>query len=208
MGEVVLSSSYFPPVPWFSLAVNATETVLDMHEHYVKQTWRNRCRIITANGIMDLVVPVVQFRNHTPVNDIQVDYATNWKRVHHHAIRSAYGKSVYYEYYEHLFDQIFAAHVKPKFLKELNELSLELIREALHLALPYKASTEYIEIPSGQPDYRKLLVPGSTISPKASYIQTFQERHGFIAGLSIIDLLFCEGPDAINILNSELWSAL
>jgi hypothetical protein len=201
MKNEVLSSCYFPPVSWWAVALRAESIVIDLHEHYAKQTWRNRCTIITANGLMNLVIPVKHIRNHTPVKDVPIDYSTDWQRVHWHAIRSAYGKSPYFEFYAELFERMFAT--QPEFLWQWNEVSIELIREALRLSFTYTYSQEYIEVNQDR-DLRLLLTPGNNRIKinYPQYIQVFQERHGFQPDLSIIDLLFCEGPDAIAILNA------
>jgi hypothetical protein len=202
MRTTILSASYFPPVPWFAAACRAKEITIDVHEHYLKQTWRNRCSIVTANGLMNLVVPVEKYRNHTPVREIRVDYATNWQRVHEHAIRSAYGKSAYFEFYADKLLSIF--EWQPESLVELTTATHEAVIELLKLDVRAALSSEYLTPAAGEPDWRKLIVPGGTdtrIPETETYLQVFQERHGFIPGLSILDLLFCTGPDAKRILS-------
>lgn len=201
MKSEVLSSCYFPPVSWWAAAVQSRQIVIDLHEHYTKQTWRNRCTIITANGLMNLVVPVKHIRNHTPMKEVPVDYSTNWQRVHFHAIRSAYGKSPYFEFYAELFERMFA--MQPEFLWQWNETGIELIREALRLSFTYTYAEEYIDVNKAD-DLRLLITPGNNrVNVNyPEYIQVFQERHGFQRDLSAIDLLFCEGPGALSVLNA------
>jgi hypothetical protein len=203
MTTAVLSTAYFPPISWLTVALMADNVTIDIHEHYIKQTWRNRCKIITANGLMDLIIPIRHTGNNTPVKDIEIDYSTNWQRVHLHAIKSAYGNSPYFDYYYEYVDAMFRQ--QPKYLINWNEIGIELIRYSLKLKLPYAYSEEYIETQHGAPDFRKLLVPGNQdeIPKTPHYHQVFQERHGFQKDLSVLDILFCEGPDAIPLINGS-----
>lgn len=200
----VLSSCYFPPIPWFAIAMQSGNILIDIHEHYIKQTWRNRCCIATANGLMNLVIPVEKYRNHTPMHEIRIDYSTNWQRVHEHAIRSAYGKSPFFEYYSDVILPMY--EWQPEYLIEWNEASLNAIIETLSLPMVYENSSEYCEIPGDQSDWRHIIAPGKMDSPKLPagkrYVQAFEERHGFQAGLSILDLLFCSGPESSQILKN------
>lgn len=154
---------------------------------------------------MNLVVPVEKHRNHTPVHEIRIDYATNWQRVHEHAIRSAYGKSPFFEYYSDVILSMY--ELQPEYLIEWNAASVDAISETLSLPLVYENSTEYFEVPKDKTDWRQLIVPGKMNSshlPQVSrYMQAFEERHGFQPGLSILDLLFCAGPDTKAILKGS-----
>lgn len=198
----VLSSSYFPPIAWFAIADRSAQVTIDVHEHYVKQTWRNRCRIGGANGPLDLILPVRTLGNHTPMKDVRIDYHTNWQRVHWHAIRSAYGKSAYFEYYVDRFAPLFEN--KPAFLIDWNEKSCSVLAFALKISAHCINSQEYCESVSPEKDYRSLLAPrtklSATLPKQAEYIQVFQEKFGFQNGLSALDLLFCTGPEAKSYL--------
>lgn len=200
----ILSTCYFPPIPWFMVASRAGNFTIDIHEHYIKQTWRNRCRIMTANRKMDLVIPVKKFHNHTPMNEIRIDYSTEWIRVHTNAIRSAYGKSAYFEHYSDVILSVYEGDYKPELLIEWNEITLNAIIECLALPVVYTNSAAYAESPL--PDWRSIIVPDSKsplLPATPKYIQVFEERHGFQRGLSVLDLLFCAGPDAKEILNGN-----
>lgn len=202
MSSNVLSSSYFPPVSWFSVTHRADSIIIDIHEHYTKQTWRNRCRIAGANGPLDLIIPVRTLGNHTPMKDVRIDYQSNWQRVHWHAIRSGYGKSAYFEYYADRFAPLFEN--KPEFLIDWNEKSTQILSSALKLKTTFSQSAAYLENISRQEDYRLLLAPRADKSNLAfehkEYIQVFQEKFGFQEDLSAIDLLFCTGPDSRSYL--------
>jgi hypothetical protein len=177
-------------------ALTAADPVIDIHEHYVKQTCRNRCTIITANGLMNLVIPVKSYRNHTPVAEIRVDYATNWQRVHAHALRSAYGKSAFFEYYA---DKILALYERrPEYLIEWNEACLTALCTTLKTVYAFRNSEEYVAVTT-QTDLRPEAFAVQR-EPSAQYTQVFMERHGFYSGLSALDVLFCSGPEAKKLL--------
>ncbi len=205
MNTVVLSSSYFAPTSWFAVALKSENITIDIHEHYLKQTWRNRCCISTANGLMNLVIPVVNYRNHTPINEIRIDYATDWQRIHEHAIKSAYGKSPYFEFYSDVILSMF--EWQPELLIEWNEASMNAIIEALSLPLVYENSKKYCEIDLSPSDWRNVIVPENMNSPQlpstSNYIQVFSDRHPFQPGLSILDMLFCCGPESIRLLKPD-----
>ena len=175
--------------------LRAENPVIDLHEHYIKQTIRNRCTIITANGLMHLVIPVQQYRNHTPVVNIRIDHSTNWHRVHINAIRAAYGKSVSCGYYA---DKILPLYDwKAETLSEWNAACLSAVFSILKVSPLIANSSEYIENPGF--DLRTAELPVEPSDPP-KYTQVFMERHGFVSGLSILDLVFCEGPAAVAAL--------
>ncbi len=149
---------------------------------------------------MNLVVPVEQYRNHTPVAAIKVDYATDWQRVHEHAIRSAYGKSAFFEFYA---DKILPIYeTQPEYLTEWNDMCLSAVTSLLKLNLNIQTSTEYVEA-NGQVDLRSAAFEVRPES-KPVYTQVFMERHGFHSGLSILDVLFCCGPETKEIMHRTL----
>lgn len=195
MRTTSLPSAYFPPALWWSSLLNYEAVIIDVHEHYIKQTIRNRCTIITANGLMNLVIPLQKYRNHTPVKDIRIDYSTKWQRVHDHAIRSAYGKSVYFEHYSYEILSLYLT--KPEFLIDWNERCMQTIIRMLKLRVNVNLSEEYTADPLMSLFDDKM---SGTQSDVPHYTQVFMERHGFYSGLSVLDPLFCEGPHAVNLL--------
>ena len=190
MQQVVLPTSYFPPLLWMHALLKQEKPVIDIHEHYIKQTIRNRCTIITANGLMNLVIPVEKYRNHSPVGSIRIDHKTDWQRVHIHAIRSAYGNSPFFDFYG---DNILSLYEwKAETLFEWNAACLSAVCSILKVNPLVMNSTEYIEQAEIDLRHNPFLVQRND---QPLYTQVFMERHGFYSGLSILDLLFCEGPD-------------
>jgi hypothetical protein len=165
------------------------EIISDIHEYYYKQTNRNRCNIITANGVMPLIIPVNTLGNHTPVKDVKIDYSYPWQRVHLHAIISAYAHAPYFEHYRSHIEKLFST--QPAMLYEWNNACSGFAASALRLKWNPAISENYID----RDNSIDLKLP--------RYSQVFEERHGFIQDLSILDLLFCCGPSSADILLSR-----
>jgi hypothetical protein len=200
--EAVLFSSYFPNIRYFSKFLIYDSIVIDILENYTKQTYRNRCNIMSANGISQLSVPVKK-NFHCHVKDIEIDYSENWQTNHYRAILSAYKNSAFYEYY--IDDIMPFFERKEKFLLDLNSKILEKTFEIIRLNPNFRYSEEFVTDNSIH-DFRETIHPKpqkNTEDPDfrpAEYIQVFSERHGFCPDLSILDLIFNEGPMSLNYL--------
>lgn len=99
MPTTLLSTAYFPPIQYISKIKNSDNTIIEQWENFGKQSYRNRCIILTANGTMPLVVPVEKANSKTLIKDLKITYATNWQKNHFKSIESAYKNSPYYDYY-------------------------------------------------------------------------------------------------------------
>ncbi len=196
----ILSSNYFGNIQYFSKLLNSDLSVIDVWENHTKQTFRNRCDIMGANGVMSLTVPVVKTHNtKTLMRDIEVDYATSWQKQHYRSIYSAYKNSPYFDYYIDKIEPIF--NIKEKYLVDINiktiDVSLELIKASPNISY----SEKYIEkTDEGIVDYRDVVSPkyrgiDTEFSPD-DYYQVFSEKLDFVGNLSILDLIFCEGPSS------------
>lgn len=194
-----LSTAYFAPIEWYAAFLADESPVIDIHEHYRKQTWRNRCRIVGPNGVQDLIVPVHLDGNHTPVKNVRIDYSDRWQQRHWGAIRSAYGQSPFFEHFAPSFEVFFQTQEYTT-LVELNTAILETILRLLRVKKNWNYSEEFL--PYAERDLRLILSPkhASRIAQPPSYVQVFAERHGFLPNLSILDLLFCEGNAAAGYL--------
>lgn len=202
---LLLSTAYFPPVHYLALAAAGRDTVfIESRENYIKQTYRNRCYILTSNGVIPLTVPVLQGSFHkTPVRDIKIDYSKRWQQVHSRAIISAYRSSPYFEFY--IDDITGIINSKTTFLLDLNLMTLRLLTESAGLAVQYSFTTDFKAVVDKDQDLRYALSPknskiNSEMFSFKPYIQVFSDRYGFIPWLSSLDLIFNTGPEAAKYL--------
>ena len=193
---MILSTSYFGPVSWYRHIARTTQPVyIDAQERFVKQTNRSRCKIATANGVQTLSVPLT-YNNGDIITDVRISDHNNWRHLHWQALSSAYGSSPFFEYY--------ADDIRPffnpdwEFLYDFNrDITLKMceligispdIREKGELpSEEEKALSSHISHPDVKGDSSSL----------REYYQVFRHRHGFIPDLSILDLLFNMGPEAV-----------
>ena len=205
---VVLSTACFPPVGYFALVVQHEEVLIDLHETYSKQTWRNRCSLLSGNGTLHLSIPVEKpHGNHTATSKIVLSNHTNWKKNHLRSIVSAYNNAPFFLYYKDLIQQLLFDN-QSNFLCEFNHnIFVKLLKE-LNIPKEIKYSESFLINPahSNYLDLRFELSPknkplasycASTFPP---YYQVFEDRFGFQPNLSILDLLFNLGPDSTDYL--------
>ena len=196
---MILSTAWFPPVDWFALLA-ANETVfLEACESYRKQTWRNRCRILTANGPMDLRVPVLHDGERL-VRRVRIDWSTDWLRQCEYAIDTAYYSSPFFEYYR---DELFALlDLKRETLWAMNMDIIDFFCRKIGIA-PRIVPTEDFEA-AAEDDWRERLSPKKPSESLARpYWQVFASKFGFVPGLSVMDLLFNEGPESLAYLKGS-----
>lgn len=179
-----MTSSYLPPISWYhdycTILRDGREPLIDVAEHYVKQTIRNRCTIAMPDGPQHLIIPVEAASCHVPMRDIRISEHGNWRHHHWNALRTAYGKSPFFEYYADDFAPFFAARTHD-YLIDFNA--------ALHDVV-----CRLIDITQPVPPQQRCLQPDGTPQP---YYQVFAPRLGFLPDLSILDLLFNMGPESI-----------
>lgn len=201
----ILSTAYLPPVQYISALVNANRVYIEAHETYQKQTYRNRCVILSANGPLPLVIPVVKpGGNHTLITEVIIDYSTGWNRNHWRAIESAYRTSAYFDFiadmlmpfYQNRFDTLW----------EFNYKLLRTILDFLELTVNINFTSNFQKVaPEAVLDLRyeispKAKMPATGLPATLPYFQVFEHRFGFVPNLSVIDLLFNEGLMAREIL--------
>ncbi len=200
----ILSSTYFGNLHYFSKILSQNQNIIDYGEHFCKQTYRNRCNILGANGVLTLSVPTIKVHNSKqPMRDVQIDYATDWQKQHLRSIISAYKNSAYFDYFFDIYADIFEK--KEQFLIDLNEKTLQKTLDILSVKDAYSSSDCHIVIDSdSQIDYRNIISPKSKEIDEnftcPEYYQVFSEKMDFQANLSILDLIFCEGLQTKNLL--------
>jgi len=201
----LLSTSYLGPVQYFTKFLMHPVQIIEQYDHYIKQTYRNRCNIMGANGILPLSIPVLKGQAHkTYVRDIRIDYNKKWQKLHWRSIESAYRHSPFFEFYIDEYSPFYEKRFE--FLLDFNVALLEMILKALEIDNTINYSREFINGDmEDYADYREAINPKRDLSSDplfvpVSYHQVFAERIGFKANLSIIDLLFNEGPNARSVL--------
>ena len=192
----IFPTAYLPSIEYISLFLKAEDASIELFETYQKQSCRTRTNVMTANGIQTLTIPVIKTNgNHTLTKDIEISYKESWQQIHLRCLESAYRKSAYFDYYFPYFEKIY----KQKFntLVELNEFCLKTILKIMKVKKDYSYTTDFEKIVD-ENDYRISLSKGTNKIEMKPYYQVFADRHGFIPNLSIVDLLFNEGPTSIN----------
>ncbi len=201
----LLSSSYFGTVQTYSHIINSDEIVIEQHDHYTRQTYRNRTTIMAANGSMNLVIPIVKPTGKTKTKDVVISYDTNWQKNHWRSMISAYNNSPFFEYYK---DELFPIYHKHwKYLIDFNNKTMESVFDMIEISISVNYSEKYIDaVQEGYTDLRNITHPKNDFrkfdpdfSP-VTYRQVFSETMEFVPNLSIIDLIFNKGPEATNIL--------
>ena len=167
--------------------------VLEVHEHYQRQTYRNRYQIIGPNGLQTLSIPVRH--NHgskIPVRDVEIDYRENWQQNHWRSIVTAYRNSPYFIYLEDAFRPFFEQ--KTDTLFDWNFRVIESFFRLMKWKKEILFSDAFLPLNLTETDYRDRIHPKRpAVFPVREYQQVFQERHGFIPDVSMLDLLFCAG---------------
>jgi hypothetical protein len=192
---------YLPPVEYF-ININRykPDIVIESEEHFPKQTYRNRANVYTPDGVLALTVPVSKgSKNHTKIKDVKISYDFEWQRLHWLSLQACYRRSAYFEYYEDEFSIFYEK--KFPFLFDYNEQLLQFILKSLKLKIEIKYTDSY------EANYPDLVDLRTSINPKKetdfdqkTYFQVFEDRKGFIKNLSIIDLLFNQGPNSLHYL--------
>lgn len=218
---ILLTTAYFPPVEYlaviaeecrFSSGLSGVEPAavyIEACEHYVKQSWRNRCRFYAADGAQTLNYPVCHEDFGKPISQVRIDWKTDWLTRHERAIVSAYRTSPYFEYYQ---DELFAIlDSRPELMLDFNTGILKfLLRKCgipaeIRFTREWKASWDDGDVK----DLREAIHPKrpntimKDLGLERPYWQVFSPRYGFIPGLSAMDLLFNEGPDSTAYLRSS-----
>lgn len=207
--HLLLPSVYLGPVSYYACLYSAETAVEDRGEHYVKQTYRNRCYIATPQGPQALALPVERsMGSHTPMRDLRLSDHGHWPHQHWNALVSAYENSPYFEYYADDFRPLYE---KPAtYLVDFNEALRQTVCSLLALSCVVTPNDAYVSEPDpGTLDLRGVLTPKRSVTTAPAfravpYYQVFRERTGFLPDLSIVDLLFNLGPESRLILRKSL----
>ena len=196
LNKPLLPTAYLAPISYYAILLQQSDCKIEHHEHFIKQSVRNRCEIYGANGKLRLTIPKQrQGSSKTIITDIKISYKEKWQRKHWNAIVSAYNSSPFFEYYKDELKPLFKE--KKAYLINFNNKLQEVILKLLQVKVKYMPSTEYNHIGEFT-DLRNYKFNNKNMK---RYDQVFMGKHGFIPNLSILDLLFNLGPESREYLN-------
>ncbi len=203
MQQIVSPLVPFPNVSWWLLVSGGKEVVFDQAEHFVKMTYRNRYYITGANGLIQLTVPLAHGRNQrTAMQNVQIDNKERWQVQHWRTLFSVYGRAPYFEHFAPSLEKLF--NQKFDNLIAFNHASVHWLKKEAGISFEETIATEFKQYESPAIDIRNSFKPGVEKNPLAEeagiYYQLFSERNGFYPNLSLLDILFSEGPAVKPIL--------
>ena len=200
--NILIHPTYFPSISHYVAMINADAVTFEMEDNFQKQTNRNRMYIYSPNGIQMLNIPV----KHSPekyqkYKDVRIENDFGWQKNHFKSFEAAYRTSPFFEYFEDDFRPLFEK--KHEFLMDLNLEVFELVNDALGITISPEKTTEFFhEVPEFE-DFRHLANGKKDTAQLEEYTQVFNDKHGFINNLSILDLLFNEGRYAVDYLKNQ-----
>ena len=201
--KALIHPTYLPNIAHVSAMVQADEVIFELDDNYQKQTYRNRAYIYGANGKLQLSIPIIHSQNERQkYRDIKIHNAENWQAVHWKSLETAYRTSPFFEFYEDEFQPLFTT--KAKYLLDFNLKCLDVIFDCLQLEIKSSKTKVYQKTVTDKTDFRFLAnarkEPTFHLDP---YTQVFQEKYGYLSNLSVLDLLFNEGTNALNYLENQ-----
>lgn len=206
--SIYLSTAYLPPVEYFSKLLSDKDVYIENNENYVKQSYRNRCIILSANGTMSLSVPIESSGgNKSCVRDIRIADHGNWRHLHWNALVSSYNSTPFFEYYQDDFRPFYEKRFD--FLFDFNEELRHMICNLLDIDVSNIYYTDSYEVDVDN-DYRQIISPKKdwkTFDPdfiSVPYYQVFENKYGFCENLSIVDLLFNMGNESLLVLDKSI----
>lgn len=201
--NILLHPTYFPSITQFIAIAKADQLTFELFDNFQKQTYRNRTYIYGANGKLKLSVPIIHsHKNRQQYKDVKISHQDKWQLIHWRSIETAYRTSPFFEFYEDEIEPLFK--IKSDFILDHNLKCFEVITDCLQLDITPKFTTTFDKEPNGVKDYRYLANSRQEeeilFKP---YTQVFNNKHGYINNLSILDLLFNEGTNALSYLEAQ-----
>lgn len=204
----LLELQFLPPVWYFTQLIRHPVVVIEQWEHYQKRSYRNRCHIATSLGVQRLSIPLQKGKNQQmPIREVRIAYDQPWQKQHEQTLRAAYRRAPFFEEYATpLLETLRQEH---EFLFDLNLQLLDQLIEFLGIKTEITFTGSFsLSAPDNCTDLRNTIHPLYPAADQgflpAHYNQVFEDRHGFSPNLSIIDLLFCMGPEAPGVLKASI----
>jgi len=202
----LLPCLYLAPVQYYFHLASGTDCMIDLQEHFCKQTYRSRAVIFDSNGSLKLIIPLRKHSEKTPMKEIRIAYDAPWQDLHWKSLESAYRSSPFFEYYESEFAGFYQGQ-QYELLADYNLALQEVVLRLLKLKPTIRFTEEYEKAIAGTLDLRSLISPKKpfeqdTYFQLRPYPQVFEPKYGFLPNLSILDLLFNEGPEALAYLKA------
>ncbi len=202
----LVSTAYWPNQYYFYQVLSSQKLIIEQYEHYQKQSYRNRCTILSANGPLDLTIPVVNEGNKQVIKDLRISYKDDWPIKHWRALTSAYKNSPYFELFEPEIYFFYSQRFDT--LLEYNLQQVQLLLNLVRRKVPVELSSEYIAGPEGVIDLRERIHPKRALSHDdvgyqkllVPYSQVFDTKFSFQPNLSMLDLFFNKGLESLDYL--------
>ncbi|MQP53007.1 MULTISPECIES: WbqC family protein [unclassified Flavobacterium] len=200
--NILIHPSYFPSISHYIAMIQADSVTFEMEDNFQKQTNRNRMYIYSPNGVQLLNIPVKHaFEKHQKYKDVRIENDFGWQKNHFKSLEAAYRTSPFFEYFEDDFRPLFEK--KHEFLMDLNLEVFELVNDSLGINIETKKTIEFFHEATNYTDFRHLVNGKKDTIKLEEYTQVFNEKHGFLNNLSILDLLFNEGRYAVDYLKKQ-----
>ena len=199
--DILIYPTYFPSISHYIAMINADSITFEVEDTFQKQTNRNRMYIYSPNGIQMLNISVKHDSAKANFKDIKIDNQYNWQKNHFKSLEAAYKNSPFYEYFVDDLRPLFEK--KHEFMLDLNFEIFKLVNEALGISIPFEKTTEYFHQVTDKTDFRYLVNGKKDKTQIEPYTQVFDDKHGFLNNLSILDLLFNEGRYAVDYLKQQ-----
>ena len=200
--NILIHPTYFPSISHYIAMIQADSVTFEMEDNFQKQTNRNRMYIYSPNGIQLLNIPVKHSKDkHQKYKDVRIENDFGWQKNHFKSLEAAYRTSPFFEYFEDDFRPLFEK--KQEFLMDLNFELFELINSSLGIKIEAQKTTEYFHDVTEYIDFRPLVNGKKDTTQIEEYTQVFDDKHGFLNNLSILDLLFNEGRYAVDYLRNQ-----
>ena len=197
LNNPLLPTAYLGPIFYYAILLQHPNCSIELHEHFIKQSIRNRCEIYGANGKLRLTIPKERKgSSKTIIENLKISYKQNWQKEHWNAIVSAYNSSPFFEYYKDELQPLFEE--KEEYLVNFNSKLQNVILDLLQEDKTFKTTSEYLH----QGDFSDLRNHHWELKSQEKYDQVFIEKQGFIPNLSILDLLFNLGPESADYLHN------